>query len=297
MAKFCKYCGNVVEEGKICNCPDSLENAAKIVNTVGATIETTENVKNNSKRLLELTKEYLGEPIETTKKVIREKDNAFIIYSGALFVLSIMLNFFTIFGRTFGKLNKFIGSLGRDYGLSFSELKEYKVDQNYLALFFYSLVFAISVLIIYSLTVLIISKINKTTYESKDIFYVSIINTISLSLCLIVGGILSLFVSYKIILLIQLLYIVVYIVIGIISCNIIIGEFNKGQTIILYSIITLLGIIIINTILIKVIPAILSKYEMGGKTLEYYIDNIMDEFKDSIDNIYDIKDIFRYGIF
>ena len=291
MAKFCKYCGKPIEEGKICNCPESLENAARIVNTVGATIETTKEVKDNSKRLIGLTKEYFENPTEATKKIIKEKDKSFMISCGVVFILSVILNFFTVFGRIVRDFNKFMNTSGKMFGVSFSELKEYNIIQNQQSLLLYSLIFGVIVLLILSGTLILVSKINKTSYTSKDIFLVCVINTIPFTFCLIIGGILALFVSYKILVAIQLLYFILYIIIGIISYNIIIGKFSKGKDIIIYSIITLLGIIIISGILMKLISSIIGSYEIYGETIGYYMymikDSIMNEIGDIDEEIFE----------
>lgn len=277
MAKFCKYCGKQIEEGRICDCPESLENAARLVNKMEATAEVTKEVRDNSKKVFKSLGEYFNNPRESAKKAVEKGDNLFIISSGVIFILSIMLNFFTVFSRLSKNLNKFINASAKDWGLDFIEVRQYNLSQNNGKILLYSLLFGIVVLGVLLAITFVASKLRKSDWGSKDIASIAMINTIPLTFCLVIGGILQTFISYKYLVLIQLLYLIVYIVIAVFSYNIITEGFAKGIDVIIYSILMFLGLILIFAIFTTITGKIVGTYEIAGQTIDTYITMIKNE--------------------
>lgn len=281
MAKFCKYCGKQIEEGIICDCKESLENAARVVNKVESTLEITKEVNDNSKKLITTFKDYLKNPKAVTKKVINENDNVFIIATGVIFILSVIFNLFTILSKCVKDINKIINLSSKITGLDIFQLREFNLIANNGQIFLYSLIFGVALLAVSISILFITSKIKKSQWSNQAIVYATIINTIPITISLLIGGLLQLLFSYKLLILLQLLYLLIFVIAGTLSYNIVTNGFSKLTDVIIYSIVVFIGILIISFIVKTIIFQIAGTYEIHGQTVSFYID----AFKNNITNL------------
>lgn len=289
MSKTCKYCGKEIEEGKICDCPESLENAARQLNN------------KESKKVAGLFKEYFKDVRTVTKKVINENNKSFISISAIVFIVSVILNFYTMFSKFAKDINNFINSYGRTIGLDFFELITYNLSLNLGKIILYGILYGLLLLLILIVVVLILIKIKKSAWNNKSIVYATIINTIPMSCFLIICSILQLLFSFKFIVLMQVFSFITFIVTIFLVFNIVTDGFNKGSDIIIFMLIVFLSIVVTLYIYNMVFSKVFGTCEINGQALSYYINiiknNLSSEAADIGEDIF--KEIFKaiiYGI-
>ncbi|MCF0149608.1 MAG: hypothetical protein HUJ77_14580 [Clostridium sp.] len=278
MARFCKYCGKQIEEGKICNCPESLENAARILNA-------KETINKESKEAAKVVKSYFKDINGVTEKVINDDNKTFVYLSGAAFLIAVLFNIFTAFAKLGGSINKFINAPGKVFGLSYVDLMRYNLNLNKGKVILYSLILGISVLIILMALVFILSKIKKSDWNNKSIVYATIINTIPMTSVLIVFGLLQLVFSYKFILFSQAIYIITLIATITLLYNMITDGFMKLVDVLVFIILVFLAVLIIAYIYTNVISGIIGAYEINGQTVSTYMKYIKGYILNEYSNI------------
>lgn len=287
MSKTCKYCGKEIEEGKICDCPQSLENAAKLLNN------------KESKKVANLIKEYFKDIKSTTKKVINENNKSFVYISAIILILSVILNFYTMFSKFSNDINNFINSYGRSIGLDFFELIMYNLSLNTGKIILYGALFGAFLLVILILVMLILGKFMRSSWNNKSICYATIINTIPMSCFFIISSILQLLFSYKFIMLMQMFSVITLLATIFLLCNIVTDGFKKATDIIVFMLIVFLSIVLILYIYKIVFFNVVGTYKINGQTLSYYMkiikSNLSDEAADLGKEIF--KDIFKAIIY
>lgn len=294
MAKFCKFCGSGIEEGSICNCKESLEEAARLVNQAESREKNIKRLNNNSKKVLQSFKEYFGDLRSTTKRVLNENDILFIASSAIVFIMSVILNFISFFNRLAKDINNIINTSGKSYNMDFFELKRYNFTTKNGSIILYGLLFSIILLAILLAIVFVTSKIKNKNLDSKAIVFVTIINTIPMTCCLIIGGILQFFISYKLIFIMQILYLIMYIVTLNLSVNALIGRFNKVHEIILFTLLVFIGVIITIYAYYFIIYKSLGSYEVYGRSISMYFERFVGEIESQMDIF---KDGWKDGVY
>jgi hypothetical protein len=267
MARFCRYCGKQIEEEKICDCPESLENAARIVNRA-------ENINKESKEVLNVFKAYFKDINMVTEKVINENNRSFVYVSGAAFLIAVLFNVFTAFNKLGNSINKIIKSSGTLFSLDYMEIMKYKLSSNIGKTILYSLLLGAVVMAVLIATIFILGKIKKSNWNNKNILYATIINTIPMTSVLMVFGLLQLVFSYKFILFAQVIYLIVLIATVSLLYNMITDGFQNLGDILIFSIVLFIAIVIIIVVYNKAILGIVGSYEINGQTLNSYIDYI-----------------------
>lgn len=292
MARFCRYCGKEIEEGKICDCAESLENAARILNR-------TEVINKESKEALNVFKAYFKDINMVTEKVINDDNKGFVYVSAAAFLIAVLFNVFTAFTKLGNNINKIIKSSSKLLGIDYLDLMKYKLNSDIGKIILYSLLLGVVVMAVLIVVTFVLGKIKKSNWDNKNILYATIINTIPMTCVLIVFGVLQLVFSYKFILFAQVIYLIVLIATVSLLYNMITDGFENLGDILIFSIVLFIAIIIIIVVYNKAILGIVGSYEINGQTLNSYIDyikrNIISETSGMGEDI--IEEIFKTFIY
>ncbi len=292
MARFCRYCGKEMEEGKICDCSESLENAARIVNR-------TENINKESKEAFNGFKEYFKNINMVTKKVIDEDNKSFVYISGAAFLIAVLLNVFTAFTKLGNDINKAIKLVATSFDLEYLEIIKYKLSSDIGKTILYSLLLGVAVIIVLIATTFILGMIKKSSWNNKSILYATIVNTIPMTTVLIIFSVLQLVFSYKFILFAQAIYLITFIATVSLIYNMITDGIENLVDILIFIIVLFIAMAIIIMVYNKSILGIIGSYEINGQTLNFYIDYIKTNIKEGTsgmgeDIIRDLIRSFRY---
>lgn len=292
MARFCKFCGKEIIGETICDCKESLENAARLVNKVDATKEISNKLNYQSKEIFELFKGYFNDIKGTTQKIIKEDNKKFVGVAAILFIIGIICNYIFIFNRISNNINKLINQSSLNWGWSFTQVQEYKLKSNNMSIILYGLLFGLIALSMLILIVFLTSKIINKNLNNKEIVIVTVINTIPMSCFLIIGALLGLVVSYKLIVLIQLIYLLAYIITLITSLNMLTKGFNRGIEVLSSIAISFIGMAIVFSLYSTTVYKTIGSYEIKGISISVYTNKMIDEFKSQFNDFEEDFDVF-----
>lgn len=264
MTRFCKYCGSKIEEGQICNCPENV----KEINDLIRNKENKENRKvvleKTAKEMAHSVKGYFHNSAGVTKNAIETENTKFIYSMGGIFLLSVVFNFMLFFAA--------IKSTIED------SMFATEIESNLFKLGVFGIILAVGIFAIILGVVFVFSKIKKINIDNKKLIYTVIINTIPMSLCYFVGGIIQIVLPLKGLVLLQVFYVVLFIMLTMsIVALVLNGRFNAIDVFI-YTGVLYIAIVILLMISYKIGLEALGTYEINGVSLENGIGNIISSF-------------------
>ncbi len=183
---FCKYCGNELQDGQVCNCKQAQVNknssqAMPKVQSSASCLSEVQATSNQFTHLLSLIKIYIKSPKEAVKKAVYENHIVpALILMGINIIVSILF-FASIISLLISTITKIMGVLGTVAGGLI------KVDYPVFQLILSGVLATVLTFGLSSLALFIISKTNKKEFELKQAFITVSIHSLFPTILLLIS--------------------------------------------------------------------------------------------------------------
>lgn len=194
MAKFCSYCGKLLQEGEVCDCR-SQPVETQTENVSGQPVQaapTAENagiqadkIKETASGYMAFLKQYFKEPFSASKKAMSDNNMVVAAISMVIYWLSVFFLMLAAFGKVTGYAEKMMGYWS-----------EIEVKMPFFSTLLFSLLIAVVILALATLGLFLLLKICKANADIKQTLIAAGINSIIPAACTLLA-VVCIFISFK----------------------------------------------------------------------------------------------------
>ena len=245
---FCKYCGNQLEDGQVCNCAQSqaAQAAAAEASAAQATAGTAEQPQQQQataaaaaavqstmnvavQDLKTYIPRYFKDPAQAVRSVVEKDDMTFTLVLAVIRVLAMGLAVFGLLNKICGDVGKLAMTLGATFGANLGT----GISASFFSCLLQGLLIAVVAMGAFTLMVFALTRLQKGTASIKAVFEVCTCNGLLTSALLLVAFVLS-FLSLQLCIIFLLLACVTWMISGVLSAQLLCADNKSGKFWLLY---------------------------------------------------------------
>ena len=285
MAKFCSYCGKLLQEGEACDCRSQpveaqAENVSEQPVQAAPAAENagikTDKIKETASGYMAFLKQYFKEPFAVSKKAISENNMVVAAISMAVYWVSVFFLMLAAFGKVTGYAEKMMGFWS-----------ETEVKMPFFSTFIFSLLIAAVILFLSMIGLFLLLKICKANADIKQTLLAVGINAIIPAACTLLAFV-CVFISLKLSLFFLILGLIVSAMLAIAIPAKIFDVHSSGTALCVSAVVFTVIVAISFYINGKLVTSAAGKIEVEGEPISDMLEEALGELEDM-----DLEDILN----